>query len=338
MKRLTVLFTLAFLVFLIGCSSNTGNDSDGNNNKTSKNETVELDFGHVLTEDSSYQVIAEELATNVQQETNGEVEITIFPSSQLGSNETMTEAAIQGSQAFYATDISALENIIPELSALSLPYVFDDGEQALKILNGEVGELINSKLEEKGLMSLGWMVVERNVFSKKPVESISDMQGMKIRVVSAPSYVDSYEAFGSQPTPMDYAEVYTGLQQGSIDGGEAVIEQYVQDKFLEVAKYYSFTRVHQMPTLLVMSKQIFDDLAPEHQEDILKAGKLAMEAGVKNYHEKNEELLEEMQQEGVKVTNPDLTEFKEAVEDVQVSLLKDNPGAQELFDKIQAEK
>ncbi|QQK77778.1 TRAP transporter substrate-binding protein [Salicibibacter cibarius] len=339
MKRFTLLLTtILFSTGMAGCSSNGENETSGETNEVS-DETTEMDFGHVLVEESTYQVTAEHMAESINEATDGEIALNIFPHSQLGSETTMLDSLIQGSQTFQFAALPALEDMISELQIMNIPYLFDSTEQTLEVLNGEVvGEMISEELEEQGLVDLGWIVAERNIFTaSEPIESLEDMQSQNLRVLQTPSYIATYEALGAQPTGIDYGELYMAAEQGVVDGGDVTPEQFIDDRFVDIADYYNITRVHQQPLLLVMSKTVYDGLTPEQQEIITESAEQGIELGVDFYYQSFEESLEEMEEEGTQIIEPNLTEFQEATQDVTEDIIENTPNGQEWYDAIQEE-
>jgi tripartite ATP-independent transporter DctP family solute receptor len=328
-----------------GASSTSGGTSPAagaataSGNGTKPDKVVELNFGHTINTDSHYQQVAVKFAELVAQKSNGSIKVNVFPASQLGGEVKMIQAARSGSQALLITGQAPLVNTIKEYSIFDLPYLFDDLDQANKVLSGPVGKKYLDMLDQHGLIGLGFMsAIERDTFSKKPLNKVEDFKGFKVRVIQSPGYVKTYEALGGAPTPMAYSEVYLSVQQGVIDGGELSADQYVMDKFVDISKYFNRTKVQFLPALIIVSKSIFEGLSPEQQKAIREAGTEAAKADHEYYKQTLEDSLDKARKAGATIVEPDLAPFKEATKKVYEPLLKDIPNGKQLLDEIEAEK
>ncbi|GAX88559.1 TRAP transporter substrate-binding protein [Effusibacillus lacus] len=331
---LASVFTLSTI--LVGCGSNPTSAPTESKKST---EVVELNLGHTLSPQSHYQAMATKLAELAAQKSNGTIKISVFPQSQLGGEVKMIQSARTGSIGMLVTAQAPLENTVKEYSIFDLPYLFDSIDQANQVLGGEVGKKYLGMLPQHGLVGLGWLsVMERNVFSSKPIKSVDDIKSFKIRIMQSPGYVKAYEALGTQPTPMAYSEVYLSLQQGVVDGADTSPDQFVEDKFIEVSKYYNKTKVHYLPALLIISKAKWDKLTPDQQKVLQEAANEALKYGIDYYKKAYDDSIEKMKKAGVQVTEPDLTQFKKVSEKTYDQLLKEIPDGKKLFDEIQAAK
>jgi TRAP-type transport system periplasmic protein len=147
---------------------------------------------------------------------------------------------------------STLETVVPAYRVLSLPYLFEDKEQAYEILQSDMGREMLDLLDEYEMHGLGFgSIYERSVASKSParVETVDDMQGLKIRVLPTPGFVEAYNALGTQPTPMAYGELFMAIQNNVVDALEISPDALVADKFHEVVSSYTMTKAHQSTTI-----------------------------------------------------------------------------------------
>ena len=151
-------------------------------------------------------------------------------------------------------------------------------------------------------------------------------------------YVGAYNALGASPTPMAYNEVYVALQQKVVDGADTSPDQFMQDKFVEVAKYYNITKVHYLPAVLLMGQPTWKSLTQEQQKAVTEAADEALEYARGIYMDHYNKAIKDMQDRGVTVVKPDLTEFKKKAQPAVEQLVKDIPRGQELFDMIQEAK
>jgi tripartite ATP-independent transporter DctP family solute receptor len=197
---------------------------------------ITLKLGHVAGSDpkDNWQAGSAKFAELVDQKTKGAVNVQVFPSSQLGNDRDMTEGMRLGSVDF-ALIAGVLSNFEPRLGLLEIPYIFRDAEHMRKVLNGPIGDELASAVQKSGIRVLGWWERgPRELTSNKQVKSVADVKGMKIRVPEIPVSVDAWRAFGANPTPMAFGEVYTGLQQKVIDGQENPLAIISSAKLYEV--------------------------------------------------------------------------------------------------------
>ena len=302
-------------------------------------QAVTLNVGHTLAPDSHYQVASTKLAEIAAKKSNGQIKINAFPQSQLGGEVKMIQGARTGGLDMFITAQAPLTNTVKAYSLFDMPYLFDSVDQANKVLNGPVGKEFLDMLPKYNLVGLGWLsVMERNVFSSKPIHSDKDMAGMKLRVMQSPGYVKAYESFGAQPTPMAYGDVYMALQQGVVDGADTSPDQFVMDKFVEVSKYYNITKVHYLPALLIVGKPTWDKLSNEHKTILQQAATEALAESRAYYKKSYADSIASMQKAGVKVVEPNPAALKQTSAKVNEGLLSAIPEGKKLFDKIQAAK
>lgn len=335
-KKITFLGLMMLAVGLIitGCT-NESEDSDNGD----KEEVIAFDVGHTLSPGSPRDETVLKFKEVLEEKSDGQMTINNFPQSQLGGEVEMQEAVQSGNQDIAFTSSSTLANISEEFSILDLPYLFDDLEQANSILRSEPGDLLLDKLSDLDMVGLGYAeTVDRNVFANEAIEKAEDMAGLKIRIIEAPGYVETFKALDAQPTPMAYSELYTSLQQGVVDGGDTSADQFVMDKFVEVSDHFSLTGMNYIAIVGIMSESAWEDLTSEQQKIVQEAFDEASEFAPKEFDEQIEEYLQEMEDEGVNIIEPDIDSFKEATEDVSAKLIEDIPNGQELYDSIQQAK
>ncbi|MCM3760437.1 TRAP transporter substrate-binding protein [Alkalihalobacillus oceani] len=346
-KFVHLLMLIVVSVFLASCGAQSTDSSgdeqnegieeanEGMSEEVGSDEAVHLRFGHVLSEESDYHVIATTFAEEVAERSAGSLVIDVFGQGQLGDEAQMVGSAQAGDTALVLTAFAPVSNIVEEFAIFDLPYLFNGFEHANEVLAGEVGDSYFSLLEDHNLISLGHAgAVEFNVYGKEAVHEVSDMNGLRVRVPPSQGYVLSFEALGSQPTPTAYSEVYVGLQQGTLDAGVTSPDQYIQDNFVEVTDYYSLTKTHQQQRLLVMSKAIMDSLTDEQQDILFEAAEIAIEAGKAYYKNSYFESLEEAENRGTEIIEPDIDGFREAIQDVYDKALEDIPNGQVLFEEL----
>lgn len=300
---------------------------------------LDMNLGHTLTLDSPFHIGAAKFAELLKERSGGEINITVFPHSQLGGEVTMIQGAQMGTEDVFVTGQSPLTNVAKEFLIFDIPYLFDSVAQANEVLNGEVGDQFLDLMDAYNLKGLGWLsTMERNVFASRAINTAEDFSGMKLRVIQSPGYVDSYSALGAQATPMAYADLYLALQQGVIDGADTSPDQFVSDKFIEVSKFYNVTRVHYMPALLVMSKHRWDSFSPDEQVMVQQAADDAMAHAQAYYAEVYAKGMDAIRAAGVTIVEPDVETLKAATAEVAQQLISQIPNGQALYDAVLAAK
>jgi tripartite ATP-independent transporter DctP family solute receptor len=186
---------------------------------------------------------AKKFADLLSEKSGGKIKVRLFPGGTLGG-DVQTVSALQGG----TLDITVLNSGIlaaqaPDFAMLDFPFLFNDADEAHAVIDGPVGQKLAAQLENKGLVGLGyWDLGFRHLTnSQRPVTKLEDMQGLKVRVIQSPIYLETFSALGSNPVPMAFPEVYTGLEQHTIDGQENPFTVIEGNKFYEVQKYLSVT-------------------------------------------------------------------------------------------------
>ncbi|TCQ05269.1 C4-dicarboxylate TRAP transporter substrate-binding protein [Serpentinicella alkaliphila] len=250
----------------------------------------------------------------IEERSNGSMKVELFPSSQLGSKNDLIDQMLAGDSvitladgAFYA------DRGVPDFGIVFGPYIFDNWDQCWKLTESDWWQEQSDKLEEKGLKLLAsnWMYGDRHLLTTKPVKTVADVKGMKIRVPNNTIQVKGFEVLGATPTPMALGEVYTSLQQGTIDGLENPLPVLYNGKFHEVAKYLTLTAHVKNFTTWIGGVTFFESLTAEQQQILMETG---TEAGIFNNNLQDkikEDTLAKFKAEGVEVIEIDLSEFQE---------------------------
>lgn len=210
--------------------------------------------------------------------TADELTVDLFPAMQLGGAQENVDQVRSGTIFGTWIGIAYLSRTVPELEAVSLPFVFPDRETAFRVIDGEVGALLNEKLAEKGYVSLGYMELgSRHVTNNvRPIESTKDFEGLKIRLQPNETHLATFRAIGANPVPMGIQEVYSALQQGVLDGQENPYSVIATRRFDEVQKYLSDSGHFFDFIILLANKDAFDGLPPEQQEAVRAAAAKAV--------------------------------------------------------------
>ncbi|MBD9466986.1 TRAP transporter substrate-binding protein [Pseudomonas sp. Pdm06] len=216
---------------------------------------------------------AQKFADLLSEKSGGKIKVRLFPGGTLGG-DVQTVSALQGG----TLDITVLNSGIlaaqaPDYAMLDFPFLFNNVEEAHAVIDGPVGQKLAAQLDNKGLVGLGyWDLGFRNLTnSKHPVTKLEDMQGLKIRVIQSPIYLETFSALGANPVPMAFPEVYTGLEQHTIDGQENPFTVIEGNKFYEVQKYLSVTGHIFNPQSLIISQKTWNRLNDDEKAMIRAA-------------------------------------------------------------------
>jgi len=299
---------------------------------------VEFSVGHVNPTNDRFQILAEAFAKEVSTRSGGTMKVNIFPSSQLGGEVKMIQATRTGTQDFVITGGGPLENTAREFAVLSFPYLFKDYDHALSVMHGTIGQEMLAGLRKHNLIGLGFAApYERNIFTNgKRITRAADMAGLKIRVIQAPSFVKTYEVLGAQPTPMAYSELYTALQNGTVDAAENAPDNFVDHKFIEVSRTYTLAQIMYMPAVMLMSASRHDRLTPAQQTIIRESSVAAFKVHHDAYKKIYADSLQAIERRGVELIEPDLASFRATRDKVYASLLDSIPQTKPWYDRIMA--
>lgn len=318
--------------------STTSTTGSNNTNQTATPAKYVLRLGHTLAPDSHYNDAALEFARLVKQNSKGQIDVQVFPQSQLGGEVQMTQALRTGTQEMMISAEAPIEDTIKSWAVLSVPYVFNSVDQANQILQGPIGKKFLDMMPQYGLIGLGWISgMERDLFSaKKPINNLNDVKGMTIRVMQSPGYVNGYKALGANPNPLAYSQLYMALQQGVVDAADTSPDQFIQDKFVEISKYFALTHVNYLAAVLAISKTTWDKLPPDLQKVVQDAATQACQYDIQDYNKQYKAAMETMKSKGVQVINIDTQPWIQATNNATNDLLKNIPDGKALYDQIKA--
>lgn len=271
---------------------------------------IVMKLGHIQSESDLWQLGALKFAELVDAKTKGEVQIKVFPNSTIGNDRDMAEGLQIGSVDF-ALIAGVLGNFEPSIQIMELPFLFKNEAHLRKVMYGPIGdELLDKLLKSSDIRGLAfWERGPRHLTTNKPVNSLSDIKGLKIRVPEIPPIIAAWKAMGANPTPMAWGEVYTGLQQNVIEAQENPIPYIHAGKIYEVQKYIALTSHKYEYVLIAMSNKAWLKLNPAQQKAVKEAAAEATKYENKLVFEKSDDLFKDLQAKGMKVTKPDTTEW-----------------------------
>jgi tripartite ATP-independent transporter DctP family solute receptor len=214
----------------------------------------------------------------VQAKSGGKITVKTFPGAVLGGDVQVLSAVQGGTIEFTSMNTGILQSQIKEFAVVDFPYLFNNNAEVDALMDGPFGKFLADKLPAKGLIGLGYFDLGfRNVTnSKRPITKLEDLSGLKLRVLQSPIYVDTFAALKANPVPMAFGEVYTALEQKTIDGQENPFTVIASNKLNEVQKYVSATRHIYNPQSVLMSKKAWDKLSKQEQDIIVAAAKEAV--------------------------------------------------------------
>ena len=225
-----------------------------------------LDYPTVMT--------VKKIGEIVSQKTGGKYNIKVFGNSALGSEKDTLEQVKIGALDMVRINTATFHNIVPETMVPSFPFIFRDIKHFRATMNGPQGDQILAAVEKAGYVGLAlWESGARSIYAKKPVRTLADTKGMKIRVQPSDLWIAFAQSIGASPTPIPMAEVYTALKTGLVDAAENNYPSYETAKHYEAAPVYSETQHVMAPEILVFSKKVWDTLTKEEQKIIRDAAK-----------------------------------------------------------------
>jgi len=287
-------------------------------------------------------VAVENIGKKLEKATNGRLSVQMFASMQLGGEKEAIEQAQVGAIQFARVSVGALGPVIDELNVFNLPYVFRDTAHMRKVIDGDIGQEMLDKVTNagKGLVGLCWMDAgARNFYNtKKPIKTIADLKGLKLRVMGNPMFVDMANSMGGNGVAMGYDQVFTALQTGVVDGAENNPPSFVFDNHFQVAKFLTIDEHLIVPEMLVFSKKGFDAMSKEDQALLIKFSKEAQQEERKLWDEYEKQAMDKAKSAGidiVQVADADKKAFQDAVKPVWD---KYGPKYAEMVKRIQAVK
>lgn len=266
----------------------------------------------------------------LEAKTDGAATLEIYPSGQLGDEAQAIEGVLLGSMDMTMPSNSMLSNYVEDFKVFDMPFLFPTIEGLGEKVDEHWG-MMQASANAGGFQLLGvYSSGIRHLMTKKPVEEIGDLAGMKIRTMQNPVHVEAWRAYGANPTPMSYNELYGALQSGVVDGAEGASSAYDGMRFYEVAPDFALVGWLNMIAPVVMQKAAFDALPPDIQTALTESGREAAE-WQRGYVEQQEQpLIDRFTELGATVTRPDPEPFRAVSEPLYESQLT-TPGQQALL-------
>jgi len=324
-KKYFVLIFLLLLVFYNGCSN--------------EGTVRRIKIGHGLDQSHPVHKAMLYLAKVAAEKSGGKLQITVYPSQQLGTERECLELLQIGSLGMTKVSSSVLEGFAPDFKVFSLPYIFRDEKHKFDFFESDLGKSLLRSTEKFWLRGLCYYDAgSRSFYTKdKPILTPDDLKGLKIRTQESPTSVKLVNALGGSATPIAWGELYTALQQGVVDGAENNPPSFYTSKHYEVCKYYSLDEHTAVPDVLLISTIIWDELSDQEKQWLQEAADESYEYEKKLWKEATREALEEVQKAGVKIYYPDKSLFEKKVEPL-IEEFKSDKEIYDLVKKIKAIK
>lgn len=275
-----------------------------------------LKIGYATSKESHYGVGSTVFCDEVEKGTQGRYKCQHFPNSALGGEREEIEAVQLGTQDVVNTSTGPLGNFVPEVKIVDIPFLFRDYDHARKVMDGPIGQDLLKKMQAKGLIGLAWT---ENGFrhmtnSKHPIVHASDAAGLKMRTMENKVHMDGYKTFGILPTPMAFPELFTALQQGTVDGQENPIPVILAAKFAQVQKYLSLTGHVYSPAVLILSPNVWNKLSDADKKVFVEAAKKGGAAQRKKVNDDENNGIALLKKEGMQVVEKvDGESFRKAI-------------------------
>ena len=232
-----------------------------------------IKFGHLNNTDHPTSMGVKKFAELVAAKSGGKIKVNEFASSQLGNELQQQSAMMGGIQEMLVASTTSLAGVVKEFGLLDFPFLFSNPRQADAMVDGPLGKMLNARLNDKGIVVLGFFDLGfRNVTnSKRPITKGEDLDGLKLRVIPNPVFIETFKTFKANPVPMPFAELYGALENKAVDGQENPYAVILSSKFYEVNKYVSETNHVYATNPLQISKRFWEKLSAAEQKLIQDA-------------------------------------------------------------------
>src|SRR5436309_100037 len=275
-----------------------------------------LKINIAVAQNSHYGVGIDTFAREAERRTNGRYKLQTFYSAALGAERESVEGVQLGTLDLTLTSTGPLPNFVPDVAIIDIPFLFRDYAHARAVLDGPIGQELLAKFPAKGMVGLAWA---ENGFrhmtnSKRPVNVPEDLKGLKMRTMENPIHIEAYKQFGILPTPMAFTEVFTALQQGTVDGQENPLSVITAAKLDQVQKYLTLTGHVYSPAVFLMNKAQWEQLSEADKQAFLDAASEGVKANRARVDDDERKAVADLRARGMIVAeNVDKTKFQTAL-------------------------
>ena len=315
-KALSLILALAMILALTACGSKTDAPSgDGDTQTDTPAEKIVLKIGHVEAEDRSTHKALLIFKDEIESKTDGRIEVQIFPNAELGGDEELCESVAMGTIQMALPSTSVLTAYNERIGVLDMPYLFTDAQSAFDALDGKLGEQIDEWIAGNGFISLGYVYngPRCTTNSVRPIYTPDDLAGLKIRVMNSPVFIRMYEVLGANATPMSFSELFTGLQQHTVDGQENPIETIYNFQYYDVQNYLTVTNHLCTAGVVACNNDWYEGLSDEFKAAVDKAAEVAEAYSIEELNASEAGVLELLEDKMTvtELTDEQLSAFQE---------------------------
>ena len=260
-------------------------------------------FGYGLNEQSNQGRAVKLFAEQVEKNSGGKMKVRAVGAAALGPDVQMQQALIGGAQEMMVGSTATLVGITKEMALWDTPFLFNNAREADAVLDGPIGQKVMDKLQEKGLVGLVyWENGFRNMTNnKRPITRMEDFDGIKLRVMQNPVYLDSFKRLGANAIPLPFSELFSALETKTVDGQENPFNTILSSKFFEVQKYLSVTNHVYSPWIVLVSKKWWDQLSKDEQKVLMDAARASREFERKDTREEAGRALADLKAKGMQI-------------------------------------
>lgn len=320
-----LIFFLCLLIpALLGCG--TAGDKDV------------IRLGHGLDVNHPVHKAMEFMAERVREKSSGDLTIQVYPSQQLGTERELLELVQIGSVDMTKVSGAVLENFVPEIRVLSLPYLFRDDRHLWNVLRGKIGKELLLQGEEALLRGLTYYDAGKRSFYTidRPIREPSDLEGLKIRVQESVIAIKMVQQLGGSPTPISWGELYTALQQGVVDGAENNPPSFYTSRHYEVCNYYSLDEHTAVPDILLIGTRTWEKLSEQERQWVQEAADESAVYQRELWRKEEQRSMKAAREAGIEIIRPDKQPFMEKVEPMYEEYRRQEPEFFKLIERIRS--
>jgi TRAP-type transport system periplasmic protein len=285
---------------------------------------------------------AKKFAELIEQKSGGKIKVRLFPSGQLGGDLQTVSSLQGGTLDMTVLNAGLLASQVKEFGLFDLPFLFQSGKEADAVVDGPFGQKLAESLAPKNLVGLGyWDLGFRNLTNgRRPVAKLEDIQGLKIRVLQSPLYIELFNSLGANAVPLPFPELYTALEQKTVDGQENPVTVIQTSKFAEVQKHLTYTRHVYNPQIVIFSKRVWDRYDPEEKKLVEEAAAEAKVFQRQVSRDTEVKAAEQLKAQGMQLTElsaDEIARLREKVKPVVEKFSKDvsETAVKELYAEVE---